>query len=74
MKTCNNEQKMRLSQPEQMAQGLRATFATLAAFGEVVLHELLEPSRALLATHLRVSGRQMGDLRIELGRARMVGP
>jgi predicted transcriptional regulator YheO len=71
MKKRNEEQKALLSQLEQVAQGLSATFAP---FCEVVLHDLLDPKHAILAIHNNLSGRTVGDPTTELGLARIADP
>ena len=68
MKKRNEEQKALLSQLEQVAQGLSATFAP---FCEVVLHDLLDPKQSILAIHNNLSGRAVGEPTTELGLARI---
>ena len=65
------EQKTLLSQVEQIAQGLAATFAP---FCEVVVHDLLDPKHAILAIHNNLSGRSVGDPTTELGLTRIADP
>lgn len=65
------EQKALLSQIEQVAQGLAATFAP---FCEVVVHDLLDPSQSILAIHNNLSGRAVGEPTTELGLARIADP
>ena len=65
------EQTALLSQIEQVAQGLAATFAP---FCEVVVHDLLDPKNAILAIHNNLSGRRTGDPTTELGLARIANP
>lgn len=65
------EQIALLSQIEQVAQGLAATFAP---FCEVVVHDLLDPKHAILAIHNNLSGRRIGDPTTELGLARIADP
>lgn len=65
------EQKALLTQIEQVAQGLAATFAP---FCEVVVHDLLDPKHAILAIHNNLSGRSVGDPTTELGLARIADP
>lgn len=60
-----------LSQIEQVAQGLAATFAP---FCEVVVHDLLDPKHAILAVHNNLSGRSVGDPTTELGLTRIADP
>ena len=60
-----------LSQIEQIAQGLAATFAP---FCEVVVHDLLDPKHSILAIHNNLSGRGVGDPTTELGLARIADP
>jgi predicted transcriptional regulator YheO len=71
MKKRNHEQNALLSQLEQVAQGLSATFAP---FCEVVLHDLLDPKHSILAIHNNLSGRSVGDPTTELGLARIADP
>lgn len=71
MKQCNEEQKVLLSQLEQVAQGLSATFAP---FCEVVLHDLLDPQQSILAIHNNLSGRAVGEPTTALGLARIADP
>ena len=71
MKKRNEEQNALLSQLEQVAQGLSATFAP---FCEVVLHDLLDPKHSILAIHNNLSGRSVGDPTTELGLARIADP
>lgn len=71
MKKRNEEQKALLSQLEQVAQGLSATFAP---FCEVVLHDLLDPKQSILAIHNNLSGRAVGEPTTELGLARIADP
>ena len=71
MKKRNEEQKSLLSQLEQVAQGLSATFAP---FCEVVLHDLLDPKQSILAIHNNLSGRAVGESTTELGLARIADP
>jgi predicted transcriptional regulator YheO len=71
MKKRNQEQTALLSQLEQVAQGLSATFAP---FCEVVLHDLLDPKHSILAIHNNLSGRSVGDPTTELGLARIADP
>lgn len=65
------EQRHLLAQIEHIAQGLGAT---LAPFCEVVVHDLLEPSHAILAIHNNISGRDVGHPVTELGLARIADP
>lgn len=65
------EQTALLSQIEQIAQGLAATFAP---FCEVVVHDLLDPKHSILAIHNNLSGRSVGDPTTELGLARIADP
>lgn len=65
------EQIALLSQIEQIAQGLAATFAP---FCEVVVHDLLDPKHSILAIHNNLSGRGVGDPTTELGLARIADP
>ena len=65
------EQKALLSQIEQVAQGLAATFAP---FCEVVVHDLLDPGQSILAIHNNLSGRSVGEPTTELGLARIADP
>ncbi len=65
------EQAALLSQIEQVAQGLAATFAP---FCEVVVHDLLDPKHSILAVHNNLSGRSVGDPTTELGLTRIADP
>lgn len=58
-------------QLNQIAQGLGETFAP---FCEVVLHDLTDPTRAILAIHNNLSGREVGQPATELGLARIADP
>ncbi len=71
MKKRNEEQQALLSQLEQVAQGLSATFAP---FCEVVLHDLLDPQQSILAIHNNLSGRAVGEPSTALGLARIADP
>lgn len=71
MKKRNQEQKALLSQLEQVAQGLSATFAP---FCEVVLHDLLDPQQSILVIHNNLSGRAVGEPTTALGLARIADP
>ncbi|MDP3230053.1 MAG: PAS domain-containing protein [Acidovorax sp.] len=66
-----DEQTALLSQVEQIAQGLAATFAP---FCEVVVHDLLDPKHSILAIYNNLSGRGVGDPTTELGLARIADP
>jgi predicted transcriptional regulator YheO len=68
MRRKTPEQKLLLAQVEQIAEGLARTFAP---FTEVVVHDLLDPSHAILAVHNNLSGREAGDPATELGLARV---
>lgn len=65
------EQRLLLDQLEQIADGLAKTFAP---FCEVVVHDLLDPSQAVLAIHNNLSGRKVGHPATELGIARIADP
>ena len=65
------EQQLLLAQVKQIAEGLAQTFAP---FTEVVVHDLLDPSHAVLAVHNNLSGRRVGDPATELGLARIMDP
>ena len=65
------EQAALLSQIEQVAQGLAATFAP---FCEVVVHDLLDPKHSILAIHNNLSGRMVGDPTTEMGLTRIADP
>jgi predicted transcriptional regulator YheO len=65
------EQQLLLAQVKQIAEGLAQTFAP---FTEVVVHDLLDPTHAVLAVHNNLSGRQVGDPATELGLARIMDP
>lgn len=60
-----------LSQLDQIAQGIGATFAP---FCEVVVHDLLDPEHAILSIHNNLSGREVGAPATELGLARIADP
>ncbi len=65
------EQQALLEQVGQIAAGLAATFAP---FCEVVVHDLLDPDRSVLAVHNNLSGREQGQSATELGLARIADP
>jgi len=65
------EQLLLLEQIKQVADGLAKTFAP---FCEVVVHDLLDPTHAVLAIHNNLSGRQAGHPATELGLARIMDP
>lgn len=65
------EQTALLNQLRQIAKGLSETFAP---FCEVVVHDLSEPTHAVLAIHNNLSGREIGDPATELGLARIADP
>lgn len=65
------EQRQLLDQLAQIAEGLGQTFAP---FCEVVVHDLLDPSHAVLAIHNNLSGREVGQGATELGLARILDP
>ncbi|PKR53925.1 helix-turn-helix transcriptional regulator [Thalassospira marina] len=65
------EQRLLLEQIKQVADGLARTFAP---FCEIVVHDLLDPSHAVLAIHNNLSGREIGDPATELGLARILDP
>lgn len=65
------DQQHLLEQMKHVAEGLGRT---LAPFTEVVLHDLLDPSHAVLAIHNNLSGREVGDPATELGLARIADP
>ncbi|MCK1394485.1 PAS domain-containing protein [Bradyrhizobium sp. 1] len=58
-------------QLKQIAQGLGETFAP---FCEVVLHDLTDPKKAIVAIHNNLSGRKIGQPATELGLARIADP
>lgn len=62
------EQRLLLEQLKQTAEGIARTFAP---FCEVVVHDLLDPSHAVLAIHNNLSGREVGGPATELGLARI---
>lgn len=66
-----SEKQVLLDQLKQIAQGLGETFAP---FCEVVVHDLTDPSHAILAIHNNLSGRMEGDPATELGLARIADP
>lgn len=57
-----------LDQLAQVAKGLGETFAP---FCEVVVHDLTDPAKAIMAIHNNLSGRQIGQPATELGLARI---
>lgn len=63
------EQRLLLEQLKQVAEGLAKTFTP---FCEVVVHDLLDPSHAVLAIHNNLSGREVGHPATELGLARIM--
>lgn len=65
------ERDLLIAQLKCVAEGLGAT---LAPFCEVVLHDLADPARAILAIHNPQSGRAVGDPATELGLARIADP
>ena len=65
------EQTLLLDQVRQIAQGLGETFAP---FCEVVVHDLLDPKRSILAIHNNLSGRAVGEPTTALGLARIHDP
>lgn len=65
------DQQHLLEQMKHVAEGLGRT---MAPFTEVVLHDLLDPSHAVLAIHNNLSGREVGDPATELGLARIADP
>ena len=71
MKRRTPEQRLLLEQMQQVADGLARTFAP---FCEVVLHDLRDPARTVLAIHNNLSGREVGDPATELGMARILDP
>lgn len=71
MKRRTPEQRLLLEQMQQVADGLARTFAP---FCEVVLHDLRDPARTVLAIHNNLSGREVGDPATELGIARILDP
>lgn len=71
MKKGTLEQQALISQLEQVAEGISKTFSP---FCEVVLHDLRDPSHAILAIHNNLSGRREGDPATELGLARIADP
>ncbi|RYF48082.1 MAG: transcriptional regulator, partial [Cytophagaceae bacterium] len=66
-----SEQVLLHDQLKQIAHGLGATFAP---FCEVVVHDLLDPTHAVLAIHNNLSGRAIGHPATELGLARILDP
>jgi predicted transcriptional regulator YheO len=64
----SREQESILDQVKQIADGLGQTFAP---FCEVVVHDLRDPTQAILAIHNNLSGRCVGDPATELGLARI---
>jgi predicted transcriptional regulator YheO len=63
-----SEQASLVQQIERIAEGLGETFAP---FCEVVVHDLRDPDRAILAIHNNLSGRTVGAPATELGLARI---
>lgn len=64
-----HEQRLLLEQLKQVAEGFANTFAP---FCEVVVHDLLDPSHAVLAIYNNLSGREIGHPATELGIARIM--
>jgi predicted transcriptional regulator YheO len=67
----NKSDRNLFEQLEQIAQGLAETFAP---FCEVVLHDLTDPTHAILAIHNNLSLREVGAPATELGLARIADP
>lgn len=65
------EQRLLLEQVKQIADGVGKSFAP---FCEVVVHDLLNPSHAVLAIHNSLSGREVGEPATQLGLARIMDP
>ena len=65
------EQRLLLDQIRQVAIGLAQTFSP---FCEVVVHDLLDPEKAIFALHNNLSGREVGSPATELGLARITDP
>jgi len=66
-----SEQRALLEQMEQIAIGLGKA---LAPFCEVVVHDLLDPSHAVVAIENNLSGRAIGQEATELGLSRIADP
>lgn len=71
MKTRTAEQRHLLEQVQQIAEGLGRS---LAPFCEVIVNDLLDADRAVVAIHNNLSGRAVGDPATELGLARIADP
>ena len=71
MKEHTSEQKTLLEQLAQVAHGLSETFAP---FCEVVVHDLTNPKRAIMAIHNNLSGREKGQPATQLGLSRISDP
>jgi predicted transcriptional regulator YheO len=65
------EQRHLLEQVQQIAEGLGRS---LAPFCEVIVNDLLDADRAVVAIHNNLSGRAVGDPATELGLARIADP
>lgn len=65
------EQTLLLEQLRHIAEGLGKTFAP---FCEVVVHDLLDPKRAVVAIENNLSDREVGQPATELGLARIEDP
>lgn len=70
-KKRSHEKKALIEQIKCIAEGLGETFGP---FCEVVLHDLQDPSHAILAIHNNLSGRKVGDPATELGLTRIADP
>jgi len=66
-----DERALLVKQALDLAEGISATFSP---FCEVVVHDLLHPSSAIIAIHNNLSGRSLGDPTTELGFARVEDP
>lgn len=71
MMTRTPEQRHLLEQVQQIAEGLGRS---LAPFCEVIVNDLLDADRAVVAIHNNLSGRAVGDPATELGLARIADP
>ena len=67
----HSEHRHLLDQLQAVARGLGETFAP---FCEVVVHDLTESHRSILAIHNNLSGRRVGDPTTELGNQRIADP
>ncbi|NIF23829.1 helix-turn-helix transcriptional regulator [Candidatus Pantoea multigeneris] len=67
----HKQDNLLLSQLDSIAKGLSETFAP---FCEVVVHDLTNPTHAILSIHNNLSGRETGAPATEMGLARIASP